>query len=273
MRNSIAAALGFTLLMGCPHAAEQPPAEVALEVPRVDGGAAAAPIEPDDANTARFGREPAKVGTRTRQHVLARSQWSDEESSYASEFVIEVLAVEGPVPSRVQIEFKKNERFDNVGHQATPVDGKTYRVDVHAPNVVDAATGQPPTPDEIERVTDVLPDFGTRSQIDQVLPEGAMHVGESRDDIARVIARILHPRIWSAESAHATLARVERGEAVFTIELAATSSLTRMRMVVGGEARVRLRDAQLLGFELKGMFERTNGERGKFDVTRVVRDE
>jgi hypothetical protein len=260
-------------LSGCARGPENPASSrdgVSLEVPRLDAGATAA--EPADPNEVRFGRENAKVGDLSRQHVLARSHWNDETASYESEFVTEVLAVEGPAPSRVKIEFRKNENFDNVSRQATPIDGHTYVVDVHEPHVVEAATKAPPSADEIARVMDVLPDLGTRAQIDQVLPDGAMRIGEHRDDIAKAIARILHPRIWSVDKASAALARTENGEAVFQITLEATSSASGMKIGVKGDARVRLRDARLQGFVLNGEFVRPNGEKGAFEVTRTVSD-
>jgi hypothetical protein len=287
MRNSLAPAVfaafaaAFTLA-GCPRSAESPPpsaAAVELDVPRVGASAGAGIVggEPTDPNAVRFGRESAKVGARSHQHVLARSLWNEQHASYESEFVIEVLAIEGASsggwPSRVKIEFRKNESFDNVSHQATSIDGHTYLVDVHAPHVLDAATNAVPSEDEVARVTDVLPDLGTRAQIDQILPDTAMRIGEHRDDIAKAIARILHPRIWNVDQGSAVLARTEQGEAVFQVALDATSSATKMKIAIKGDARVRLRDARLEGFALAGEFVRPNGERGELHVERTVRDD
>lgn len=284
MRKSVAIARAITLyatpvlvLTGCPREPEiaAAPVDVPLEVPRVDGGIVAAPTT--DPSAVRFGRENAKVGDRSHQHVLARSEWRDEthdeSASYESEFVIEVLAVEGPAPSRVKIAFRKNENFDNVSHQATPIDGHTYLVDVKEPHVLDATTNAPPSADEISRVSDVLPDLGTRAQIDQVLPDTAMHLGDHRDDIAGAIARILHPRYWGVDKGTAVLTRTEAGDAIFAVALDATSSATGMKMSVKGDARVRLRDARLEGFALVGTFVRPNREKGTLTLERRVRDD
>jgi hypothetical protein len=279
MRNSLAQArLALFLLTACTPPAEAPSAAVELAVPPARGGGVAG--ETTDPNAVRFGRESAKLGARSHQHVLARSVWNDQNASYESEFVIEVLAVEGGSshsagawPSRVKIEFRKNESFDNVSRQATSIDGHTYLVDVHPPHVLDAATNAVPSEDEIARVTDVLPDLGTRAQIDQILPDTAMHVGEHRDDIAKAIARILHPRIWNLDQGSAVLVRAEAGEAVFHVVLDATSSATKMKIAIEGDARVRLRDARLEGFSLKGEFVRPNGEKGELQDERTVRDD
>lgn len=274
-----AALLSVPLFAGCARGAGIPassspaaPAEVALEVPRLDGGIVAP--SPSDVGGVRFGREDAKVGDRTHQHVLARSTWNDQTSTYESELVIEVLAVDGDGrrawPSRVKVQFLKNESFDNVSHQASPVDGRTYVVDVRAPHVVLASTNAVPSEDEVLRVTDVVPDLGARTQIDQVLPDDAMHIGEHRDDLTHAIARILHPRIWSVDEGRAVLARTEGGEAVFHVTLRASSSASGMKIAVAGEARVRLRDARLDGFALAGEFVRPNGEKGDFRVSRTT---
>lgn len=273
---ALAALAAVLFQTGCPREPEKPAAEVApLVIPQAS--IVASPSAGDAVDGVRFGREGAKVGDRSHQHVFAKSTWSDdagmETASYESEFVLEVVAVEGPAPSRVRIEFRKNENFDNVSHQATPIDGHTYLVDVHAPHVLDARTNAPPSEDEIARVSDVLPDLGTRAQIDQVLPDGVMKPGEHRDDIARAIARILHPRIWSMDKGTAVLARSEQGSAIFQVTLAATSSATGMKIDVKGDAHVRLRDARLEGFALAGEFVRANGEKGEFTVSRKIRDD
>ena len=273
MRISVALA-ALLLLVGCPREPENAGSrgtsqDVTLEVPHLDAGG----IVASASEGVRFGRENAKVGARSHQHVLAKSVWDEQTASYESEFVLEVLAVDGPAPSRVKIEFRKNESFDNVSHQATSVDGHAYIVDVHAPHVVLAGTSAAPSEDEVQRVTDVVPDLGTRTQIDQVLPDDAMRIGEHRDDLTHAIARILHPRIWSVDKGSAILSRTDHGEAVFQIAMDARSSATGMKIAVRGEARVRLRDARLEGFTLKGDFTRANGEKGEFSVERRVRDD
>lgn len=195
-----------------------------------------------------------------------------ETSSYESDYEVEVLAVDGPAPARVKITFTRNVVSERHHVAATIIDGKTYLVSITAPFVLDAATNAAPTAEEIQRVTDVLPDLGTRTQIDQVLPDSAMHLGEHRDGIAAAITRILHPRFWSLDRGSATLARVEEGAAVFDVVVEATSSASKMKIAVKGPARVRLRDARLDGFDLKGTFTRSNGEVGDFDLTRTAAD-
>lgn len=290
MRNSPTfAALGLALaacLIGCGHEPETPAAKVEapLEVPRLDGGAGASSGDEPGAGVIRFGRESAKAGDRAHLHVRAVSEWEGQTSSYESELLTEVLAVEtgggGAWPSRVKVEFRKNEHFDNASVQPTSVAGHTYLVDTNPAQVLDARTQAAPSADEIMRVTDVLPDLGMRTQIDQMLPDTAMRIGERRDDIARAIARILHPRVWSVDQGTAALVRADRktgtereGDAVFHVTLDATSSATSMRISLKGEARVRLRDARLQEFVLSGDFVRANGEKGTLHVERHVRDD
>ncbi|MBX3233027.1 MAG: hypothetical protein KIT84_12725 [Labilithrix sp.] len=270
MRKSVVLAL--VALAGCASEPKKP-AEAALEVPKLGGDAAAAPRE--ERGGVRFGRENARVGQRLRTRVVAKSSWRNpqqelETTVYESEYTIEVLAVLGPAPSRVRIDFTKNLTFEMGQPSATVIDGKAYVVSVESPAVVDATTGFVPSPDEIARVTDVLPDLGTRAQVDQVLPDDAMRIGESRDALAAAITRILHPRHWSHERGTAVLTRADATHAFFEVTLEARSTSSGMTMAVHGQARVRLSDARLDGFQLRGKFARPNGEEGDLELSREV---
>ena len=137
--------------------------------------------------------------------VLAKSTYVDPKSGppalveqYDSEFDEDVLAVHGPAPTRVKVTFQRNETFDNVNTTPTVIDGKAYWVDIAAPNVLDVQTHVPPSPEEITRVLDIIPDLGTRTSIDQVLPDHPLGIGESRDGLAGAILRLLHPALLDA---------------------------------------------------------------------------
>jgi hypothetical protein len=243
--------------------------EATLEIPRV--AAVDAAVDPARAAGVRFGRESARVGERTRVSVHASSTANETTSTYESDFATEVLAVEGPAPSRVRIHFDKNTTFDNITTTPTVLDGKTYIVDVKLPFVTWEQTGVRATDEEVTRVLDVLPDLGTRSQIDQVLPDGEMQVGEHRDGIATAIARILHPRVWTVNEGTAVLGAATPIAVMFDVHLVATSSVSGMKFDVKGKAQVRLSDARLLGFNLSGTFQRPDGEHGQFDIQRIVK--
>jgi hypothetical protein len=121
-------------------------------------------------------------------------------------------------------------------------------------------------------VLDVLPDLGTRTQIDQVLPDSAMAIGEERHELAGAILRVIHPRAWTLTRGTAVLSRAETEEAVFTITLDATSQ-SGLRVNVKGEARVRLRDARLTSLELEGTYDSPSSPApGTFSLHRTVRD-
>jgi hypothetical protein len=250
--------------------------ESTLVVPRLDGGGS---MEPNGSNGGvRFGRVPPRVGSRWSVNVQARSTTGDPQggvqvSEYVSSYTVEILGANGPAPSRVRLVFEKNvQRYQGVD-KATVVDGKTYVVDATPPHVRDDA-GAPALEEERERVLDMFPDLGTRPQIDQVLPDGAMALGDERNELAGAILRVIHPRAWSLEKGSAVLARTDGDDAVFTIALDATGT-NGLRIDVKGEARIRLRDARLGMIALEGTYEQAKGrasDPGTFVLRRTVRD-
>jgi hypothetical protein len=147
------------------------------------------------------------------------------------------------------------------------------RVAVHGtePFVRDASGGAA-SENETERVLDVFPDLGTRTRIDEVLPEVPMAIGDARDDLAPALLRLVHPRLWQLETGKASLARVEGSDAVFAIALVATSKASGVHMDVKGEARIRTRDSRLVGLALDGAYDHDDATKGSFVLRRVIRD-
>jgi hypothetical protein len=136
------------------------------------------------------------------------------------------------------------------------------------------ASGATPSAEESERVLDVLPDIGTRTQVDQVLPDAAMAIGEARHELAGAVLRVIHPRAWTLNEGTAVLARTDGEDAVFTLGIDATGS-NGLRMVVKGEAKVRLRDAHLTQIALDGSYDLAKGsasDPGTFSLRRTVTD-
>ncbi|MBX3220220.1 MAG: hypothetical protein KF795_06845 [Labilithrix sp.] len=261
-------------LSACPPAARPPPVvEPGLEVPRLGGGGA----EPSTSGV-RFGRAAPVVGARWDVSVDARSATADPQggvqlSQYLSSYTVEILATNGPAPSRVRLAFERNvQRYQGVD-KATSIDGKTYVVDAAPPYVRDDAGGAAPE-EETQRVLDIFPDLGTRTQIDQVLPDAAMAIGEPRDELAGAILAVIHPRAWTLNAGSAVLERTDTEDAVFSVALDATGT-NGLRMVVKGEARVRLRDARLTQIAVEGTYDHASGgvsEPGTFTLRRTVRD-
>ena len=261
-------------LSACPPAASPPPVvEPGLDVPRLDGGS----LSPSTGGI-RFGRVAPVVGARWGVSVEARSALADPQggtqlSEYLSSYTVEILATNGPAPSRVRLAFERNvQRYQGID-KATAVDGKSYVVVDVPPHVRDDAGGAAPE-DEAQRVLDMFPDLGTRTQIDQVLPDAAMEIGDSRNELAAAVLRVIHPRAWTLNAGTAVLARTDGEEAVFTIAIDATGT-SGLRMDVTGEARVRLRDARLSRISLDGTYVHVNGsasEPGTFTLRRTVRD-
>ncbi len=269
----------MTVVACSPAAGSAPVVEPALEVPRLDGGSAT-----PSGGGLRFGRVPPAVGARWKVQVTAKSVSADPQggmqlSEYASSYLVEVLGTNGPAPSRVRLSFERNvQRYQGVD-KPTAIDGRTYVLDADTPPdgsgrwaVRDAAGGQA-SEEEAERVRDVFPDLGTRTQVDQILPDAAMALGESRDDLAGAILRVIHPRAWTLNHGSAVLARTEADDAVFAITIDATGS-NGLRMVVNGEARVRIRDARLVHVSLDGSYDQTKGgsDPGTFSLRRTVSD-
>lgn len=246
------------------------PVDVTLEVPRLgDAGVETA------SGGVRFGRVPATVGDRWAVSVRAESRIADpqggeQRSGYESDYEVDVLATNGVAPSRVQLRFARNVNVYQGAEKPTSIDGKTYVVDAAEPRVRDASGGAAPE-EEAQRILDVFPDLGTRTGIDQVLPDEPMHVGERRDDLAAAVLSVLHPRAWKLRSGAATLTSFDATEAVFSVTLDATSG-SGVHMVVAGEVRVRNRDARLAAIELHGTYELGPSSSGVVDIRRSVRD-
>jgi hypothetical protein len=252
----------------------------ALEVPKL-AAASAAPALADAPDSVRFGRVAPRVGDHTHTLVLAKSTYVDPRSGppalveqYDSEFDEDVLAVNGPAATRVKVTFQRNETFDNVNTQPTVIAGKSYWVDVAPPLVADAQTQVAPSAEEVTRVLDIIPDLGTRTTIDQVLPDHPLKLGENRDALAGAILRILHPRFWTLAKGTAVLKSVTRDRkedmATFDLAVTATSSNSGMTIDLKGMVKIRLRDSKLAQFVLEGTFTRPSGETGTLETSRLV---
>ena len=209
--------------------------------------------------------------------VHSRSTASDvgtgaDFSEYVSRYRVEVLATNGPAPTRVSLAFEQNIQRHRGIDRPTSVHGKTYIVDV-APPHVRRVTGVVPAEEEAQRVLDVLPDLGTRTQIDQVLPETSMAIGDERNELAAAILRIIHPRAWTLEKGSAELTETDDDDALFSITIEATS-MSGFRMNVRGEARIRMRETRLVSVELDGGFElKDGGDSGTFSYEWHLREE
>lgn len=195
---------------------------------------------------------------------------AEQISGYESDFDVEVMATNGIAPSRVKLHFTRNVNVYQRAEKPTNIHGKTYVVDAAAPRVRDASGGAAPE-DEATRVLDVFPDLGTRTGIDQVLPDEPMTVGDRRDDLAGAVLAVLHPRAWTLRSGTATLARIEGTNAVFAVALDAIST-SGVQMAVTGDVRVRLADARLASAELRGTYEASPTVKGEIEIRRSVRE-
>lgn len=239
------------VLAGCPG--REPTLEArtpVLEVPRLDAGK----VEEDAGTGVRFAHPAATVGAITSVTVMARSSAPDDQdgeqvSSYASSFTVTVLEVDGPAPSRVKVAIERNAQTYQDRAKPTVIDGKTYELN-SLTGQVSTASGAA-TPDEAQRVMDVVPDLGARARLEEVLPERPMRIGERRDEVATAVLRLVHPRAWTAKAAEAKLARVEGELAVFEIKLEAQSA-TGVNMKIAGEAHVSTKDAKLRAVHLAG---------------------
>jgi hypothetical protein len=272
-------ALGCLVTAACssaPAAHSATGTAVRLEIPRLapDGGARAADHE--GAAGVRFSRPPPKVGDRFHVDVHAKSTATvrggasgseSQRSSYESSYAVEVLALDGPAPSRVRLTFDKNVQRFQGADKPTVIDGKAYVLDVVAPHVRDPTTGAAASEEERQRILDVFPDLGTRTQIDQVLPETTMAIGEPRKELASAVLRILHPRAWTLDKGNAVLARVVDKEAVFRVDIDAVSQ-TGLRMSLTGDVHIRTRDARLVSMNLEGSYElaASNGTTGTAEI-------
>ena len=228
-------------------------------MPRLEAGVARAP----SAGGVHFSHPAPVAGTAWSVSVDATSQSVDspdagggeQHSTYHSVYRIEILTVDGPAPSRVKLRFLRNVHTYQGAETPTVIDGKEYVVDARAPHVRDATTGAAAAEEESRRVLDVFPDLGTRTRIDEVLPEDAMGIGDRHDELATAILRVIHPRAWTMRVGSATLTRVDGDHGVFTVSLDASSDAG-LRLEVAGEAHVRLADARLSDLTLAGRYER-----------------
>jgi hypothetical protein len=267
--RSVSAAFLVAVAACAPARGASPAVAPALEVP---------PLQPAEASRGggiRFGRIAPVAGARFRVAVeAASSEDADSEAEYVSTYVAETLAVEGPATTRVRVVFEKNaERHQGV-EAPTVIDGKSYIVEA-APPYVEAADGGAVPDAERDRVLDVFPDLGTRTRIDQILPDGAMEIGEERPELAGAILHTIHPRAWSLDRGSAVLARVDGDAAVFAVRIAARSRAG-LRIDVEGEVRIRLRDTRLVAIDLDGKYGHGPGDpgagAGRFALKRTVRD-
>lgn len=224
-----------------------------------------------------FGRPPAFVGQRWAVSTHATSVSTHpaavgQETSYESHYVVTVLDASDGIPSGVSIAFETN-FFDARGAvKPTAIHGKAYRVDAVAPFVHAEAGNAAPTEEEAKRVLDVLPDLGTRTRIEQVLPDGPVQAGDRRDDLAAAILRVVHPRAWRFDGGSAEVRRIDDDRAVFAVTLRATSE-SGLTLDVTGEASVRFVDARLVALDLAGDYGTADPqERGRFTLTRRVTD-
>lgn len=262
-----------------PRASTIAPSPPELLIPPLDGGAdvSSAPTE-----GVRVGHPVPVPGTAWTVTVHASSQSADTQggvqlSTYESEYRVEILAVDGPAPSRVRLRFLRNVYVYGEREAPTAIDGKAYIVDARAPHVREASHGGAAPEAEAQRVLDVFPDLGTRTRIDEVLPDEAMRIGDVRDELAGAVLRVLHPRAWALRAGRATLVRVSGDAAVFDVSLDAASE-SGLHLEVSGEARVRLRDAQLVELALDGRYETTpdagaSDPPGTFSLRRSVTSE
>lgn len=251
-------ALFLVVGQACHEPGAPVPVAPSLEIPRIDGGASASPGASRTSDGVRFGHPVPRTGAAWRVVLHAESRSDDPQggeqiSTFDSELRVQVVAVDGPAPSRVRMKFIRNVQAYQGQEKPTVLDGKEYVVDARAPHVRD--TSDQPAPEaEAQRVLDVFPDLGTRSRIDEVLPDEAMRIGERRDDLAAAVLRVIHPRAWTMHAGTAVLSRVEGEHGVFALTLDASSD-GGLRMLVAGEARVGIRDSQLAELSLDGSYE------------------
>ena len=248
------------LVVGQACACREPVAPVAITAPNLD----VPPLDPRaepvsrTRNGVHFTHPVPRTGAVWLIAVSAVSRSPDpsgdlQVTSYDSNVRVEVLAVDGPAPSRVRLRFLQNEESFQGSPKPTLVHHKEYLVDARAPHVRDAAGVAAPEA-EAQRVLDVFPDLGTRTRIDQLMPTEVMQLGERRDELAAALLRIVHPRAWTMLAGSATLVRVDGEHAVFEVSLDASSE-SGLHMVVSGEARIALASAELAELSLDGHYD------------------
>lgn len=242
------------------QACREPTAPVATTAPALDVPPMEAGVGPTDRTRSgvSFGHPVPRTGKAWRVVVQARSLSHDpsgnpQVSTYDSTFAVEIVAVDGPAPSRVRLRFAENAESYQGSRKPTILEGKAYFVDARAPHVRDASNASAPEA-EAQRVLDVFPDLGTRTRVDQIVPTEPMQLGERRDELAAALLRIVHPRAWTLHAGTATLVRVEDGAGVFKVSLDASSE-SGLVMRLAGEARIALADAELVEMSLDGDYE------------------
>ena len=242
------------------QACREPSAPVATTAPVLDVPPMEAGVDPSAGtrNGVSFGHPVSRTGRVWRVVVQAQSLSHDpsgdpQVSTYDSSFAVEVVAVDGPAPSRVRLRFLENAESYQGNRKRTILDGKEYFVDARAPHVRDPSNVAAPEA-EAQRVLDVFPDLGTRTRIDQIVPIEPMQLGDRRDELAAALLRIVHPRAWTLHAGTASLARVEDGTGVFKVSLDASSE-SGLFMRLAGEARIALVDAELVEMSLEGDYE------------------
>jgi hypothetical protein len=253
IREALLGLLG--LMAGCSGGAP-PVIAPAVEVPVIDASPADGMVPARGA--VRFGRIPPAVGARWHVTTEARSTLVDARQSmlgqvYTSSYTVEVLATNGQAPSRVRLSFEKNHYVTNGAETPTALEGNTYLLEMSSPLVRDAS-GAAVSASEAERILDIFPELGTRTQIDQVLPDGPMAIGDDRRELAAAVLSVIHPRGWVLIAGSATLTNVDDSAAYFTTTIDATAKATGIRMWIKGDVRVRLYDAQLMGVLLSGTY-------------------
>lgn len=229
----------------------------------------------------RFGHVSPAAGARWHVTTEATSSVTDARHAtlghvYLSSYSVEVLDTNGRAPSRVRLSFEQNHYVVNGAETPTSLEGKTYVLETTAPHVRDAS-GAPAPADEAERVLDIFPELGTRTQIDQVLPDAPMSIGDDRGELAAAVLSVIHPRGWTLGGGSATLTAVDDTAAYFTTTIDATAKNSGIRMWIKGEVRVRLADAQLMGLLLSGTYalpgeSESSEPEGVITIRRTTRD-
>lgn len=273
-------------LAACPAApfAPAPRSAPDLVIPRLDRDAGAS----EAVEGARFAHLPATVGTTWTVEQTASSRSPDpsgggeQRTLYESTFRVEILQVDGPVPSLVRLVILKNVRTYQDRGTVTAIDGKSFVIDALSMKVR-SDSGDEVGTIERDQLVDLVPELGRRSLVEQALPDAPLPIGGRADDLARALVRVLHPRAWNFLAGTAVLVRVEAGHATFRVEIESQADgpdgtdSNGLRLATRGEARIRLGDSRLMYFELDGRYELpTLGAAtlpGTFELRRTITSE
>ncbi len=271
-------------LTACASSAASPAPRSAPElvIPRLarDAGAPEASGE-----GARFAHPPALVGMTWTVEQKASSRSPDprgggeQRSLYESTFRVEVLQVDGLVPSLVRLVILRNVRTFQDQIAPNAIDGRAFVIDALTMKVQSESGAEVGTLDR-EQLVDLVPELGRRSLVEQALPDAPLPIGGRDDDLARALLRVLHPRSWSFRNGAAALLRVEAGHGVFRVEIEAGADGpdgNGLRLDVHGEARIRLADSRLTYFALDGRYElpgaAATNPPGRFELRRTLTSE